>query len=506
MFTASPYNEAVFAHVTRALTSGPKQNLVVSAVPGSGKTETLVQTCRRLPPRTKAEVVVFGKRNATDLKDRLPRGIAFGRTLHSAGNGTWYNLLGSAAGALGDVTASKAKRIALWLTEKGDLDKFRQPIGKVTMLMNHGRAAGIVPDGTPGMTGLVPDEDATWLGLMDYHGITTEYPVELVDGARRLLRESIAWAGRVIDFVDQLYMPTLTDGVRFASAPVIMVDELQDLDPLQRRMVTLMAANSLFVGVGDPRQAIFGWRGAAADSMDRVIAELRCAQLSLPVCYRCPTSHLAIARMYAPEIQARPGAPEGLVETPASVSAGDFRPGDVVLCRQKAPGVRLAYYLIKRGVPARVLGRDLGEGLAGFVEACRCTSIEALLTKVERRTASALSRAKLSGDDAVALEALDRRETILAVADACETDNVSELLQRIADLFADDAGQHVVTVSTIHKFKGGEADRVWWLDPQLCDEDRVCQEWQRQEIRNLRFVALTRSRLELRMIESRALR
>ena len=49
----------------------------------------------------------------------------------------------------------------------------------------------------------------------------------------------------------------------------LLVDEFQDIDPLQHRLVEHWRQGSLFV-IGDPDQSIYGFRGADADCFDRL--------------------------------------------------------------------------------------------------------------------------------------------------------------------------------------------------------------------------------------------
>jgi DNA helicase II / ATP-dependent DNA helicase PcrA len=58
-----------------------------------------------------------------------------------------------------------------------------------------------------------------------------------------------------------------------------------------------------------------------------------------------------------------------------------------------------------------------------------------------------------------------------------------------------------VTLATIHKAKGLEANRVWFLCPSLCPSKWARQDWQKAQERNLIYVAITRAKSELIKIE-----
>ncbi|MCI8522235.1 MAG: ATP-dependent helicase [Lachnospiraceae bacterium] len=69
----------------------------------------------------------------------------------------------------------------------------------------------------------------------------------------------------------------------------ILVDEFQDISPVQYEIVRLLAApeNNLFI-VGDDDQSIYGFRGASPESMMRFLTDYRAAeQILLDVNYRC---------------------------------------------------------------------------------------------------------------------------------------------------------------------------------------------------------------------------
>ena len=69
----------------------------------------------------------------------------------------------------------------------------------------------------------------------------------------------------------------------------ILVDEFQDISPVQYEIIRLLAApeNNLFV-VGDDDQSIYGFRGASPDSMSRFLTDFpQAKQILLDVNFRC---------------------------------------------------------------------------------------------------------------------------------------------------------------------------------------------------------------------------
>lgn len=583
--TPSTYQLAVFDHVAAALELRRRgeawRDLVVVAVPGAGKTWTTVESCRRTP-RHRSVVVAFGRRVKDELQARLPSS-ARAQTLNGLGYAAWRDAVGDV-----EVASNKLDRIARKAADDNHFPQFLRR--RVVRLAELGRMYGIVPGSTPPeginvgdgaaatasrddlcvgdtlaggalqLRGLVADVDAAWLELIERHDLKPgDAPGRLVAAARDVLRKSIRTSHQIIDFGDQVYLPTLAvEPYLSCDADVLYCDELQDLDHLQRRMIVRLVRGNdrcrpVFVGVGDPKQAIFSFRGAESDSMQRLRRDLDAIVLPLSICYRCPTTHLAAARRYSPRIEAAPGAAAGLMhryddagtlscvrpwEHPPScycVVAGrlvgtvddstpprlrdsgeDFRPGDVVVCRARAPLVRAAFWLWKRKVPARILGREIGGDILSFVENAggRASTLAEMVAAVERVTSRAVVRHRAQDDVEAAAEASDRRDVVAAVARSVFDEDVPQsremelFRRRLEDLFGDDEDREsVVLLATVHKFKGGEADRMWWLDPDKPDPANPAyrREWQRVEAANLRLVALTRSRSELRLMPLAAL-
>lgn len=542
--TPSRYQQAIYTYIADAIaqrrSSKPFRHLVVEACAGSGKTASLVEAAH-YNPSAQFVMIAFGKRNADELAARLPPN-ARASTAHSLGSRAWTETLGGRGWAPevavgGHSRPGKIARIVDAEVDKGRLPRWLR--GKVEKLVDLARMHGLVPgsrNGQPGsarvndvlpLCGLRDDTDDEWLMLMEHYDVyaTGTTPEALIQTARTVLTTAIRYGHRIIDYTDMLYLPTLAQGsIWRLGGEVLCVDELQDLDHLQRQMVLhLIGTGCLFVGTGDSRQAIFGWRGADADSMQKICQATNAVRLPLSICYRCPTSHLDRARALSPAIEARPGAPMGLLEVydeegrcvesnigtvGKRLAATQFRAGDLVICRSKAPLVRAAYELLKHNVPARILGRDLGRGLLAYVDAMRAPNVTALLQKVEQLTAKAIQRAVDLDDDQALAEAGDRRDVLVAVADGLADDdewnNIDVYRERLLELFGDGEDRaRVVTLSTIHRAKGAEADRVWWLDhtkPDLAANFK--REAWRREAECLRFVSLTRARQELRLIHS----
>ena len=79
----------------------------------------------------------------------------------------------------------------------------------------------------------------------------------------------------LLDFGDQIALAcTIAESVPEAAAqvraqyPAVLLDEFQDTSVAQVRLLSALFADSGVTAVGDPHQAIYGWRGASAGALD----------------------------------------------------------------------------------------------------------------------------------------------------------------------------------------------------------------------------------------------
>lgn len=122
----------------------------------------------------------------------------------------------------------------------------------------------------------------------------------------------------------------------------MFVDEAQDLSKVQLAFVLgCVRKGGRLLFVGDPRQAIYGFSGADAYAVERIVDVTKATVLPLSVTYRCPASHVRLANQFAPEMQVAPGAAQGTVRRISeAVLAAHVKPGDLVLCRVNVPLIK----------------------------------------------------------------------------------------------------------------------------------------------------------------------
>lgn len=495
----SPLQKDIFAFVENETGSA-----VIEAVAGSGKTTTIVEAARRLPFDAEGCFVAFNKAIAEELKRRLPASVP-AMTLNAMGNRAWKNFIGKFA----EVDGYKVADLIRQMTSNTDRDF----VADVKKMVDLAKGQGIVPGNaytTPwgGVArGLIQDTDQAWQDLMDEHDITFKYPRQESDAlmlARDVLIESIRSSRDTIDFNDQLYLPVVF-GAPFKKYDVLFVDEAQDVNAIQLVMIERsLATDGRLIAVGDPDQAIYGFRGAGTESISIIRRRFNAKILPLHVSYRCPVEVVKKARNYVSHILHRDDAPAGKVTyLGLNWSSDDFRPTDVILCRNNAPLISMAFRLIRQGIGVKVLGRDIGRGLVSLVNKLKPLNTNDLRNKLLDYLTKETKKLAGKSDQIARLE--DRVQTLFVFVNALPPlTPVETLTSQIAKLFAtDDTGdKQLLTLSTVHKAKGGEWPRVFILNADLMPAPWVQPDtWQYEQEVHLQYVAVTRAQEELIYID-----
>ena len=477
--TWSPYQLDIF----RFVESGTG-NAVIKAVAGSGKSTTVEEAVKRI---TGSHVVLaFNKAIAAAMS---ARGVN-GRTFHSLTFSAVMKFKGQR-----NVAQNKLRELCDNNLQGNDLKMYGAFICRLVGL---GRNAGIGC--------LQADTPQAWLDLIEYHDLELDSEFANNERAAALASELLTWSNEspLVDFDDMLYI-AVREGISLPKFDNVFVDEAQDTNAIQRAIIRkIMKPRSRLLAVGDPAQAIYGFRGADSNSMQLIADEFGCVELPLTVSYRCPSSVVTYAHKWVAHIEAAPGAPAGEVKDIGQKwNASTFTSGDLVVCRTTKPLVSLVYQLIKLRVPAVIMGREIGAGLVSMINRLNGKGIDGLIDKLFAWSVREHEKAIAKKQDAKAEAIIDKRDCILTLIEALEENQrtVPALCRLIESLFSDVGA--AVTLSTIHKAKGLEGERVFWLNASQCPASWARMDWQQQQERNLCYVATTRAKTSLFLMDER---
>jgi DNA helicase-2/ATP-dependent DNA helicase PcrA len=461
-----------------------KGNRIVRAVAGSGKTTTGVEMVKRM--RGAHIFLAFNKAIATELTQR---GVN-GRTFHSL----CYSIVTKARN-IREVVTDKTFKIMDAKLKGLDVEMYGSFIARLVGLAKNS-----------GVGCLVPDLDNVWMDLCDHHDLEPDSELADIGRGIELAREvfDLGHSSSYLDFDDLLYY-AVKDGLVLPKFDNVLVDEGQDTNAIQRAIIRkLMKDTSRLFVIGDEGQAIYGFRGADSDSMDLLKKEFNCVDMPLTVTYRCPQAVVKHAQQWVSHIEAAPGAPDGeVVDCGTDWKVEMFAANDMIVCRTTAPVIAMAYKLLKARIPARVMGREIGAGLKNLIKKMNTRSIEQLEVKLEAWAEREQEKARAKKQDGKVEAIGDKLEAVKCLIEGLPEDRrtISELFAVIDNLFGDKS--NAVVLCTIHKSKGLEADRVFWLNSSMCPAPWARQEWQVQQEKNLCYVATTRAKKSLFLIEEK---
>lgn len=467
----SKYQKAVFDYV-----SSSTKHLVINARAGSGKSTVVREIVRRLPATKKIIVCSFTKSSCEELDAKIKLRNVDVRTFHQIG---YRSVLGAWGGKL-TIDGYRQRDMIRNILPGGRLAP-KGAFGDVAKLVSMSMAR-------------LATTDQELFDIMDTYNcapVLAQDRERYVVWAKDVLEKSKEKDGRV-SFDDMVYLPIALD-FSVAQYDAVVVDEAQDCNPLQIALFSkLLKPGGQLIAVGDPQQAIFGFRGSDTNTLGDLQKAFDAHQLPLSVCYRCPVKVVELAQCLVPDFEAAPGAVDGYCKT---VTEGAFyknvKPGDLVVARSNAALVACFLRLIKEGKRAAIMGKDAATELIGLINKLGSTTLPNLSRDLESYKNREVERLAAAGKDSQIEALLERMTMIDTLAEGQDT--VDGLISRITELFSDEPGVGRITLSSVHKAKGLEYERVWMLEStfKISTDEGI----------NLYYVAATRAKMALYLVQ-----
>lgn len=458
---------------------GKPENLLINALAGAAKTSTLQFLCKYLPIAPTLSVA-FNKRIADAMTKALPGHVRCA-TMNSVGHRVWGHAVGKRL-TLDTKKNYNLVRERIEALPRREKEEAWDIFSDITKAISRAKLSGYVPPGQAGAKSVISSD--TFYGNLDE--VPDTWFIALVDGC---LKEGIrqAYAG-LIDFDDQIYMPTLFGG-SFPQHPRVLVDEVQDLSPLNHAMVhKLVGPDAWLAAVGDPWQSIYAFRGADTASMGKLRDHFKMHEMTLSVSFRCAQSIVENAHWRVPHMKWPEWAKRGNVET-LSEWGTDHLPNDcAIICRNNAPLLSCALALLKAGRGVHLVGSDLGPGLVRALKKLGDVSLtqEKVYEAIDLWEQDKLRKSRAPET------VVDKAECLRVFAGFGA--NLGEAIAYCESLFA---AKGPVQLLSGHKAKGLEWNTVYHLDPQ-----RIPSPWAKegealeQEL-NVRYVIETRAKESL---------
>lgn len=456
-------------------------NLLVSAVAGSGKTTTITKGMELIDPLCSSLSLAYNKSIVEELKYKTPKYVDCS-TMHSLGLQSVRRAFRKTK-----ISENKTKKIIYSMLNSFKIKKEEEAsfVYKVFRLMDLVRLHNINPLDTILMLEFAANEDL-FIGDKE------------LEHFNKIFKKSNDLISNEIDFTDMIYQPVRLN-LDVKKYDIVFIDEVQDLSVIQQELFKkTIKRNGKFVAVGDPNQAIYGFAGADFNSFQKLKSLDNVKELPLSCCYRCDKSIVSFAQRLVPEIKFSETAGDGVVRN------GDFdelRPGDMVLCRNNQPLVEICLMLFSEEKKARIKGRDFGDELISMINKTNHKNLIVSKQRLERLKQKQYDLLKSFGVKSPtktnSYKKVDEKVSTITEVIFPRVSDTKEAVELLNKIFSDKDSKNVVTLSSIHKAKGLENDRVFVAERQLMPSKFAKTDRELEQEKNLEYVCYTRAKKEL---------
>jgi superfamily I DNA/RNA helicase len=475
--TPSKYQKDIYDVFTTS-----DNNINISAVAGSGKTTVLLELLKFVPDDKQALFVAFNNSIVDELKRRIGgKSNVEISTIHAYG---WRSVLcryGSKVKMNPNKVFSKIE---------GILKQYEISTKK------YGYYFYIIPKIIDLMRcNLTP------LDKQDILDMSMHYDLDISEVEAEIAMKVFEKMNRdksQFDFMDMIYQPVTDAHIRLRKYDYVFCDESQDFSICQQKIIQMsLNRKGRLITVGDEHQSIYGFAGADANSYQK-LSELNGESVKMPlsVCYRCSKSVVIEAQKIVPEIQYAPDAEMGCVREGSMRE--DLEQGDWILCRNLKPLVQTYLWLMKNKVKSKIKGKDIGEGILSMINKTGAKTLRGMWTLLELEKEKLCKKLKKRGVRQPSLHPkmelfTQRTEVIECLMN--EVTDVQSLKKLIENIFTDEVKG--IMLSTIHKSKGLENNRILFLCPELIPSRYATTDWMAEQEMNLYYVAVTRAKHSL---------
>ena len=353
--------------------------------------------------------------------------------------------------------------------------------------------------------------------VKDLEFIEDRYDIQPIADEKEVALDILAYGKKnltQIDYTDMIWLPC----VRYCK-PLgmqydwIILDEAQDLSVCQREIVLkCRKINTRMLFFGDSEQALYSFASSDPESFKRLKELPNTTSLPLSISYRCAKNIVDFAQKIVPTIEANNDGREGQIKY--DVPLEDIKDGDMVLCRNNAPLMQVYVDFIKKGKKCFIRGKDIGLNLKNMVKR---TGIEVLNKSLQEDGVFArlydtlfdminevVSKYNVTYYDAVESAAVANRLDMIKALEILSDDinTATELIEKINNIFSERKSGGI-SLSTIHKAKGLEADNVYIACKHLMPSSRAKKDWEIRQEYNLMYVAYTRAKNILGFIDDK---
>lgn len=479
-------------------------NLVVEAVAGAGKTYTLIECVKEIPEDKTVLLTAFNRDIANVLKKKAKDFFNVNvSTLHGLGLQMLQRNFPEKPLALDEFKYksylnTNIKSLSSINTYELNKRDFARYMNNIEAFINFGRCY---------LCQTVEDLDF----IEDRYSIDTiadekEIALDILEYGKNNLEQ--------IDYTDMIWLPNVLYckpyGMQY---DWIILDEAQDLSVCQREIVLkCRKINTRMCFFGDSEQSLYSFASSDPESFKKLKELPNTKSLPLSISYRCSRNIVDFAKKLVPAIECNNDGRVG--EVKYDVPLSEIHDGDMVLCRNNAPLMKVYVDFIKEGKKCFIRGKDIGLNLKNMVKR---TGIEVLNKNIQEDGVFArlydmvfdninelIDKYHITYSDAVessiVANKLDMIKALEILSDDINT--ATELIEKIGTIFSDRKSGGI-SLSTIHKAKGLEAENVYIACRELMPSSRAKKDWEIRQEYNLMYVAYTRAKNILGFIDGK---
>jgi len=354
--------------------------------------------------------------------------------------------------------------------------------------------------------------------VKDLDFIEDRYNIDTIADEKEIAINVMEWgknALETIDYTDMVWLPNALFlkplGLLY---DFIMIDEVQDMNKAERELVLkCFKMGTRMMSVGDKNQMLYQFSGADQDSFNILKSMPNTTCLPLSISYRCGKKIVDFAHKIVKNIEAADGAIDGQILQ--NVSLEDVQDGDMILCRNNAPLVQIYNEFLKLGKKCFIRGKEIGSNLKLLVKSTKQDELNADCQKdgvfVRLYDDLFTSRNKLMEKFGIDAETAinspqiqNKLDMINALEILSEGINTSEeIIAKIDEIFPKRDKKSGISLSTIHKAKGLEAENVYIACESLMPSKSAKKDWEIKQEYNLMYVAYTRAKKTLGFIDEK---
>lgn len=457
-------------------------NIFIKASAGAGKTFTLCKIADTIPKHKKCIFLAFNKSIAEELRERLPYNIEVS-TIHAKA----YGILRQNIKMNTELSEYKNFGYCRFTVKRKFQDKKKENAHFFTI----SNAISFLKSNNlrPTNENIKSICDSYGLDLNKDHVEDVKAVFNKIEMTEKNLNKPNPIK---IDYTDMLYLcVNKVDNNLYPKYDYVMVDEVQDLSELQQKIVlNLVKQDGRLIAVGDDKQAINQFNGSSLKTFEVFQNRPNTKIFTLPVTYRCARKIVELANEIFPDqTVCKEGAEEG------SVKQGDFRDaqtGDMIICRNNKPLILVWLELIKLGKKSNIMGKDFGTSLKNLVS--KLNNVRDIAVLLENKAKDLKELGIGNPYNSNAYQALKEKTEIIEIL-YYNFGSFLEVEKKIEEIFSNTVKG--ITLATIHKSKGLEADRVYILNWELIPSKYAITEEQLYSEKCLQYVAVTRPKKEL---------